>query len=117
MALLAELKCTVCQADDIPMDEAEIWKKLKSLPGWSVKEENGVKKLLRLFKFKDYLSALDFTRRVGLLAEEEGHHPMLVTEWGKVTVVWCTHKINGLHDNDFIMAAKTDLLFAAKIFR
>ncbi|MDP2964621.1 MAG: 4a-hydroxytetrahydrobiopterin dehydratase [Pelolinea sp.] len=113
MALLAELKCTVCQADDIPMDDAEIREKSQTLPGWSVKDESGVKKLSRVFKFKDYLSALDFTQRVGLLAEEEGHHPALVTEWGKVTVVWWTHKISGLHENDFIMAAKTDRLFTA----
>jgi len=111
MALLAELKCTVCQADDIPLDDAEIREKLAILPDWSVKEENEVKKLSRVFKFKDYLSVLDFTHKVGLLTEEEGHHPMLITEWGKVTVIWWTHKINGLHDNDFIMAAKTDLLY------
>jgi 4a-hydroxytetrahydrobiopterin dehydratase len=113
MALLAELKCTDCQAGDIPLNDAEIRDKLAELPGWSVKEENGVKKLSRTFKFKDYLSALDFTRKVGLLAEEEDHHPMLITEWGKVTVIWWTHMINGLHQNDFVMAAKTDLLFTA----
>ena len=111
MALIAELKCTVCQADDIPLDDAEIRKKLVDLPGWLVKEENEVKKLSRTFKFKDYLSVLDFTHKAGLLAEENGHHPVLITEWGKVTVIWWTHKINGLHDNDMIMAAKTDLIF------
>ena len=111
MALLAELKCTVCQSDDIPMDDAEIRDKLTGLPGWSVVEEGSVKKLTRVFKFKDYLSVLAFTQKVGLLAEENGHHPTLITEWGKVTVIWWTHKINGLHDNDMIMAAKTDLLF------
>ncbi len=112
MALLAELKCTVCQAGDTPLDKAEIREKLADLPGWSVKEESGVKKLSRVFKFKDYLSVLDFTHKVGLLAEEEGHHPMLITEWGKVTVVWWTHKINGLHLNDFIMASKTNSLYS-----
>ncbi len=110
MALLAELKCTVCKAGDIPLNDEEIKEKLTLLPGWSVKEESGFKKLSRVFKFKDFLSALGFTHRVGLLAEEEGHHPTLITEWGKVTVVWWTHKINGLHENDFIMAAKTDSL-------
>jgi len=111
MALLAELKCTVCQADDIPLDEAAILEKLIDLPDWSVMEEGGIKKLTRVFKFKEYLSALDFTHKVGLLAEENGHHPRLITEWGKVTVIWWTHKISGLHDNDFIMAAKTDLQY------
>ena len=112
MALLVELKCTVCQAGDIPLDDTEVREKLKALPDWSLKEENGVKKLARVFKFKDFLSALDFSHKVGLLAEEEGHHPMLITEWGKVTVVWWTHKISGLHQNDFIMAAKTDRIFS-----
>ena len=66
MAILAELKCTVCQAGDIPLDDAQISEKLADLPDWSVKEENGVKKLSRIFKFKDYLSVLDFTHKVGL---------------------------------------------------
>jgi 4a-hydroxytetrahydrobiopterin dehydratase len=111
MALLAELKCTVCQAGDIPINNEEIKEKLTLLLAWSVKEESSVKKLSRVFKFKDFLSALGFTQQVGLLAEKEGHHPTLITEWGKVTVVWWTHKIKGLHENDFIMAAKTDLLY------
>jgi 4a-hydroxytetrahydrobiopterin dehydratase len=111
MAMLAELKCTVCQVGDPPLDDAQIKEKLADLPDWSVKEEEGVKKLSRVFKFKNYLSVLDFTHKVGLLAEENGHHPVLITEWGKVTVIWWTHKINGLHDNDMIMAAKTDLLY------
>ncbi len=110
MAMLAELKCTVCQVGDLPLNDTEIREKLADLPDWAVKEEGGVKKLSRVFKFKDYLSGLDFARRVGLLAEEEGHHPQLLVEWGKVTVVWWTHKINGLHQNDFVMAAKTDLI-------
>jgi 4a-hydroxytetrahydrobiopterin dehydratase len=112
MALLVELKCTVCLDGDPPLGDDGIRDMLKILTGWSVKEEGGMKKLSRIFKFKDFLSALDFTRKVGLLAEEEGHHPMLVTEWGKVTVFWWTHKISGLHQNDFIMAAKTDKLYS-----
>jgi 4a-hydroxytetrahydrobiopterin dehydratase len=112
MALLAELKCTVCLDGDPPLSDDGIRDMLKILPGWSVKEESGMKKLSRVFKFKDFLSALDFTRKIGHLAEEEGHHPMLVTEWGKVTVFWWTHKISGLHQNDFIMAAKTDKLYS-----
>jgi 4a-hydroxytetrahydrobiopterin dehydratase len=112
MALLAELKCTICQAGDIPLDDAEIREKLADLPDWSIKEEDGVKKVSRVFKFKDYLSVLDFSHKVGLLAEENGHHPTLITEWGKVTVIWWTHMINGLHQNDFVMAAKTDVLYS-----
>ncbi|MEP0825876.1 MAG: 4a-hydroxytetrahydrobiopterin dehydratase, partial [Nitrososphaera sp.] len=62
------------------------------------------------FAFKDFAEALAFTNRVGAIAEQEGHHPDILTEWGKVTVSWWTHKIKGLHKNDFIMAAKTDAL-------
>ena len=64
----------------------------------------------RTFKFKDFAEALSFTNKIGRIAEEEAHHPLILTEWGKVTVTWWTHKIKGLHHNDFIMAAKTDLL-------
>ena len=110
--MLAELKCTICQEDDKPMNDAAIHEQLAGLPGWSVVEEDSVKKLSRVFKFKNYLSVLDFTHKVGILAEENGHHPTMVAEWGKVTVIWWTHKINGLHDNDFIMAAKTDLILS-----
>jgi 4a-hydroxytetrahydrobiopterin dehydratase len=67
-------------------------------------------RLERAFKFKDFAEALAFTIKVGEIAEAEGHHPALLTEWGRVTVTWWTHKIRGLHRNDFIMAAKTDHL-------
>jgi 4a-hydroxytetrahydrobiopterin dehydratase len=78
---------------------------------WQVVERDGILRLERLFKFKNFVQALDFTDRVGAVAEEEGHHPALLTEWGRVTVTWWTHKIKGLHRNDFIMAAKTDELY------
>ena len=71
---------------------------------------DGIKRLRRAFKFKDFREAMQFTNRVGELAEQEDHHPAILTEWGKVTVTWWTHKIKGLHRNDFIMAAKTDSL-------
>jgi 4a-hydroxytetrahydrobiopterin dehydratase len=75
-----------------------------------VVEKNGIKRLEKSFKFKDFAEALAFTNKVGKMAEKEGHHPDILTEWGKVTVSWWTHKINGLHKNDFVMAAKTDSL-------
>jgi 4a-hydroxytetrahydrobiopterin dehydratase len=59
----------------------------------------------------DFIKAMDFTNRAAQLANEEDHHPAILTEWGKVTVTWWTHKIKGLHQNDFIMAAKTDQLY------
>ena len=61
-----------------------------------------------MFQFDDFAQALDFTNRVGAIAEDQGHHPALLTEWGRVTVAWWTHKIRGLHRNDFVMAARTD---------
>ena len=78
------------------------------VPGWAVVEREGVLRLERVFRFPDFVQALAFTNRVGALAEEEGHHPALLTEWGRVTVTWWTHAIDGLHRNDFIMAAKTE---------
>ena len=60
---------------------------------------------------EDFAEALEFTNDVGAIAEEEGHHPAILTEWGRVTVTWWTHKIRGLHRNDFIMAAKTDQIY------
>jgi 4a-hydroxytetrahydrobiopterin dehydratase len=71
-----------------------------------------VKHLEKEFKFDNFVHALAFTNKIGELAEEEGHHPALLTEWGKVTVSWWTHKIRGLHRNDFIMAAKSDQTYA-----
>jgi 4a-hydroxytetrahydrobiopterin dehydratase len=80
------------------------------IPDWQVVERDGIPRLERVFKFPNFAAALAFTDRVGALAEAEGHHPALLTEWGRVTVTWWTHKIGGLHRNDFIMAAKTDRL-------
>jgi 4a-hydroxytetrahydrobiopterin dehydratase len=74
-------------------------------------ERDGIPRLERVFKFKNFAQALAFTNQVGALAEAEDHHPAILTEWGKVTVSWWTHKIKGLHQNDFIMAARTDGLY------
>jgi 4a-hydroxytetrahydrobiopterin dehydratase len=89
--------------------EVEQW--LQQLPGWEVLEREGVPQLERTFKFADFAQALAFTNRVGQLAEEKDHHPTMVTEWGKVTVTWWTHSVGGLHQNDFVMAARTDELY------
>jgi 4a-hydroxytetrahydrobiopterin dehydratase len=82
----------------------------REIPGWTAVERDGVMRLERVFAFPDFASALAFTNRVGAIAEQEGHHPALLTEWGRVTVTWWTHAIRGLHRNDFVMAAKTDAL-------
>ena len=111
MAALAQMKCVACRADSPLMTEADIREVLPQIPEWHLIEREGIKQLERVFKFKNFQQALDFTDQVGAAAEEEAHHPALLTEWGKVTVTWWTHKIKGLHRNDFIMAAKTDRVF------
>ena len=80
-------------------------------PIGSSSRSTGCKRLRRVFSFDDFAQALEFTEAVGEVAEAEGHHPALLTEWGRMTVSWWTHKIKGLHRNDFIMAAKTDELY------
>jgi 4a-hydroxytetrahydrobiopterin dehydratase len=108
---LFEMKCVACRGGEPTLDDTQIQDLMPQVPGWQVIDEQ-VKKLARTYKFKNFIEALKFTNQVGELAEEQDHHPLLQTEWGKVEVVWWTHKIHGLHKNDFIMAAKTDQIFA-----
>jgi 4a-hydroxytetrahydrobiopterin dehydratase len=109
-ALTAE-KCVACRRDAPTVTEAEIAALHPQVPEWELIEVDGIRRLRRVFPFDDFAQALGFTRAVGEAAEAEGHHPALLTEWGRVTVSWWTHKIKGLHRNDFIMAAKTDELY------
>jgi len=111
MGVLTEMKCVPCRGGEPTVTEAEIAELHPQVAQWQIVERNGIKRLERVFKFRNFVQALAFTNKVGDLAEEEGHHPALLTEWGKVTVTWWTHKIKGLHRNDFIMAAKTDELW------
>jgi 4a-hydroxytetrahydrobiopterin dehydratase len=106
------MKCVACRKGEPTVTDAEIAEYHPQVPDWQLLERDGVRQLERVFKFRNFVEALAFTNRVGNLAEEEGHHPALLTEWGKVTVTWWTHKIDGLHRNDFIMAAKSDQLYA-----
>ncbi len=101
------MKCVACRADEPTLTDGEIYMLHPQIPDWQVKEVDGVKRLERVFKFKNFAQALEFTNKVGAIADEEDHHPMIITEYGKVTVDWWTHMIKGLHKNDFIMAAKT----------
>ena len=110
MSELSEMKCTACRGGEPTLTEAEIAELRPQVPDWQLVEREGIKRLERVFGFRNFAEALAFTNAVGGLAEEEGHHPALLTEWGKVTVTWWTHKIGGLHQNDFIMAARTDEL-------
>ncbi|MEO7839976.1 MAG: 4a-hydroxytetrahydrobiopterin dehydratase [Anaerolineales bacterium] len=108
MTDLQQMKCVACRAGEPTVTDSEIDMLQPQIPEWQVKEVDGVKRLERVYKFKDFAQALEFTNKVGAAGEAEDHHPLLITEWGRVTVVWWSHKIRGLHQNDFIMAAKTD---------
>jgi 4a-hydroxytetrahydrobiopterin dehydratase len=111
MINLASGKCVACRAGEPTLTDDEIAQLQPQLPDWQVKEVDGMQRLERVFKFKNFAQALEFTNKIGAVAEEENHHPLIITEWGKVTLNWWTHKIGGLHKNDFIMAAKSDKLY------
>ncbi|HKZ86038.1 MAG TPA: 4a-hydroxytetrahydrobiopterin dehydratase [Anaerolineae bacterium] len=113
MESLAGMKCVACRKGEPTVTDAEIAEYQPQVPDWQIFEREGIKQLERVFKLPNFAEALAFTNRVGALAEEEGHHPALLTEWGRVRVTWWTHKIKGLHRNDFVMAAKTDRLHTA----
>lgn len=112
MSTLSAERCVACRRDSPRVTEAEIANLRPQIPDWQLVERDGIARLERTFEVPTFADALAFTNRVGALAEQEGHHPALLTEWGRVTVTWWTHKIRGLHRNDFIMAAKTAALAA-----
>jgi 4a-hydroxytetrahydrobiopterin dehydratase len=112
MTNLTQERCVACRKDSPRVTDAEIAALKPQIPAWNIVEHNEIPSLERAYRLKNFAQALDFTNQVGALAEEEGHHPAILTEYGKVTVVWWTHKIKGLHRNDFIMAAKTDQIAA-----
>jgi 4a-hydroxytetrahydrobiopterin dehydratase len=99
-------------SDETPARDADIAAWLRQLPGWTLIEQDGVRRLQRVFNVADFTGAMAFADRVGAMAEAAGHHPALLTEWGRVTVTWCTHRARGLHRDDFVMAARTDQAYA-----
>ncbi|GAB3292319.1 4a-hydroxytetrahydrobiopterin dehydratase [Pseudidiomarina andamanensis] len=114
MSELKQQTCEACNANAPKVSDAELAELIREIPEWAPVVRDGVMQLEREFKFKNFKQALAFTNKVGEIAEAEFHHPTLVTEWGKVTVTWWTHAINGLHKNDFIMAARTDAVLNAE---
>lgn len=97
-----------CSIGALPLEREEIEEYLRNLKtDWNLVEDKYIEKT---YKFKDFKDALDFVNKVGKLAEEEGHHPDIYLSWGKVVLKLWTHKIKGLHENDFILAAKIDEL-------
>src|SRR6266536_384988 len=111
METLTQMKCVVCRKDAPTVTDAEVAEFHPQVSDWAIVELDGIKRLRRAFSFDDFAQVLEFTNKGGGLAEKEGHHPALLTEWGRTTVTWWTHKIRGLHRNDFVMAAKTDVLY------
>lgn len=111
---IAQEKCVPCRlgGNKAQEDEIETW--LQTLPQWEVEMHDDIRQLVKKYKFKNFRQALVFTNKVGEIAEQEKHHPSILTEWGKVTVTWWTHSVGGLHKNDFIMAAKTDALLSVE---
>ncbi len=112
MTTLSSFKCVACRGGEPTLTDAEIADLHPQVVEWQVKEVDGVKRLERVFKLKNYIDAVAFTNKIAMASEKEDHHPLIITEWGRVTVQWWSHKIKGLHKNDFIMAAKTDELYA-----
>jgi 4a-hydroxytetrahydrobiopterin dehydratase len=112
MGTLTNEKCTACRRDSPRVTAAEVQELTPQIPEWTMAERDDISRLERVFRFTNFAEALNLTNRVGALAEEEGHHPAILTEWGRVTVTLWTHKIRGLHRNDFIMAAKVDSLYS-----
>ena len=102
---LAEKHCVPCRGGVPPLKGAELDKMKSQVSGWDVVNEHHLKKT---FAFPDFKQALAFVNRAGAIAEEEGHHPDLYLTWGKVGIEIWTHKIDGLTESDFVMAAKID---------
>jgi 4a-hydroxytetrahydrobiopterin dehydratase len=108
MKPLSREPCEACRSDSPRVTRDEIEALTPAIPEWQIVERDGIMRLERSFRFKDFAQALAFTNRVGELAEQANHHPAILTEYGRVTVTWWTHAIRGLHRNDFILAARTD---------
>ncbi len=111
MTELSQMSCVSVEKGASLLSTDEIERYHRQVPDWQIVTEDGEQRLKRVFDFNNFAAALEFTNKVGQAAEQQNHHPALLTEWGQVTVSWWTHTVRGLHLNDFIMAARTDELF------
>jgi len=111
MVNLSKETCEVCRAGAPRISDVDLKTLMPKIPDWSIVVVDDMMRLTREFSFKNFEQAMAFSNRVGDIAEAAGHHPAILTEWGKVAVTWWTHKIKGLHKNDLIMAARTDEVF------
>jgi len=112
MSILANKNCVPCRGGTPPLKGDELHAFSHQLPNWNVVDEHHI---TRTFTFPDFKEALEFVNRVGAIAEEQGHHPDILLTWGKVEITLWTHKIDGLSESDFIMAAKIDQLHRTEI--
>ena len=110
MEELVKQKCEACRADAPRVTDDELPLLLKEIPDWQPITKDSVLMLNKVFNFDSYEDSLTFTKTVAALVGEDDHHPAILLELGRVEVTWWTHKIGGLHKNDFIAAAKTDAL-------
>ena len=109
MTDLINKKCVSCEGDAIPFDISEIHKYQKKVDGWDViKDKKNIYFLEKKFIFKNFLESQNFVNEVGIISEEEGHHPDITFGWGYARISITTHAIEGLSENDFILAAKID---------
>jgi len=111
MNTLSQQNCVPCQGNVPPASQEEIAQYKPQIPEWHIVTDNQFPYLERRYKLSNFKVALNLAQQIGEAAEQEGHHPTLIVEWGKLTVQWWTHTIKGLHRNDFIMAAKTDTIY------
>ena len=107
MSDLAERECVPCRGGIPPMKGDDLKQLSRQLPAWNVVDEHH---LQRAYEFKNFRETLDFVNRVGELAEQQGHHPDICFGWGKADISIWTHKVNGLTESDFVLAAKIDRL-------
>jgi 4a-hydroxytetrahydrobiopterin dehydratase len=109
---IADEHCVAVTRESRAVDDRERAQLSAEIHDWATVTRDGVERLERVFKFKNFAQALAFTNRVGAAADAEDHHPAVLTEWGRVTVTWWTHVVVGLHRNDFVMAARTERIFS-----
>ena len=107
---LKESKCEACTIDAPLVSDSEAKVLLLELDSWVIESDSGINQLVKTYKFSNYAESVNFSNKVADLAESEDHHPKIVLEYGNVEVSWWSHKIKGLHKNDFICAYKTDKL-------
>lgn len=108
---LVQQHCSPVGANTPRVNKQAVLDLVAQLPDWRTYEKDAELRLEKVFEFDDFRKAVAFTNQIAQIANEEDHHPAILTEWGKVTVTWWTHKIKGLHQNDFIMAAKTSKIY------